>query len=132
MKSEILAPINYHNKLNSNSIVMKITYGEVSFLFTGDAEKPEEEDIINSGENLKSTVLKVGHHGSKTSSSYNFLSKVKPAYAVISVAPDKSNLPKEIILNRLNKFCDKIYRTDENGTVIMRTDGKKIKFETEK
>ncbi len=132
MKIEILAPINYHDKLNSNSIVMKITYGEVSFLFTGDAEKPEEEDIINSGENLKSTVLKVGHHGSKTSSSYNFLSKVKPAYAVISVAPDKSNLPKEIVLNRLNKFCDKIYRTDENGTVIMRTDGKKIKFETEK
>ena len=74
----------------------------------------------------------MGHHGSKTSSSYNFLSKVKPAYAVISVAPDKSNLPKEIVLNRLNKFCDKIYRTDENGTVIMRTDGKKIKFETEK
>lgn len=132
MKIEILGPINYHNNLNSNSIVMKITYGEVSFLFTGDAEKPEEEDIVNSGANLKSTVLKVGHHGSKTSSSYNFLSNVKPDYAVISVGPDRSNLPKEIILNRLNKFCNKIYRTDESGTIIIRTDGKKIKFETEK
>ncbi len=132
IKIEILGPVNSHENLNSNSVVMKIKYNNVSFLFTGDAEKVEEEDIINSNADLKATVLKVGHHGSKTSSSYNFLSKVKPKYAVISVGPDKSNLPKEIILKRLDKFCDKIYRTDERGTIILSTDGNDIKMKSEK
>ncbi len=132
LKIEILGPVNDHSNLNSNSVVMKIKYGDVSFMFTGDAEINEEKDIIKSNADLQSTVLKVGHHGSKTSSSYNFLRKIKPEYAVISVGPDKSNLPKKIILERLGKFCEKIYRTDEKGTIIFKTDGKSIKVETEK
>ena len=132
LKFEILGPISAGKSLNNNSLVLKITYKNISFLFTGDAEQPEESAIINAGFNLKSTVLKVAHHGSNTSSTYKFLGKVSPKYAVISVGPDRSNLPKEKTLKRLNKFCDKIYRTDMNGTVIFLTDGEKIEVKTEK
>jgi competence protein ComEC len=132
MKIEIFGPISENEIVNNNSVVVKITYNSVSFLFVGDAEKAEETDLINSGYDLNSTVLKVGHHGSKTSSTYKFLGKVSPKYAVISVGPDKSNLPKEKVLKRLEKFSDHIYRTDKNGTIIFLTDGKKIEVKTEK
>ncbi len=132
MKVEIFGPIYPHEKENNNSIVLKVTYGLVKFLFMGDAEKAEEEELMKSDTDLKSTVLKVGHHGSNTSSTYKFLGKVNPQYAVISVGPDKSNLPKEKVINRLKKFCDNIYRTDENGTIIFLTNGKDIAVRTEK
>ncbi len=125
-KIEIFGPINEYDNLNNNSIVLKITYGTVSFLFTGDAEKQEEFDIMNSGADLKSTVLKVAHHGSNTSSTQKFLGKILPEYAIISVGPDRSNLPKTSVLERLKKFGTKIYRTDLNGTIIFLTDGEKI------
>ena len=107
-------------------------YKDVSFLFTGDAEKTEESDIINAKYNLKADVLKVGHHGSRTSSSENFLKKVSPKFAVISVGPDKNNLPKEEILKRIQKYCKNIHRTDLNGNIIISTDGKSIKVKSEK
>ena len=132
MKIEIFGPIVKRESINNNSVVIKITYGSVSFLFAGDSGKPEETDLINSGYDLSSTVLKVGHHGSNSSSTYKFLGKVSPKYAVISVAPDKSNLPKEKVLERLKKFSDHIYRTDEDGTIIFLTDGKEISVKTEK
>ena len=106
--------------------VIKIAYKKVSFLFTGDAEKSEESDIIKSGKNLKSDVLKVGHHGSTTSNTYKFLKCVSPKYAVIS------GVPKEKIVTRLNSFCEKIYRTDKDGTVKAYSDGENINFKTEK
>ncbi len=109
-----------------------MTYKNVSFLFTGDAEKAEESDIIDAGYNLKVDVLKVGHHGSRTSSSENFLKKVSPKFAVISVGPDKSNLPKEEILKRIEKYCKNIHRTDLNGNIIISTNGKNIKVKDEK
>ena len=126
MKIEIFGPINEYDNLNNNSIVSKITYGNVGFLFTGDAEKQEEADIINSGVDLKSTILKVAHHGSNTSSTQKFLGKILPEYAVISVGPDRSSLPKDPVLERLRKFGIKIYRTDLNGNIIFLTDGGKI------
>lgn len=132
MKIQIFGPINPHEILNNNSVVVKITYGSVSFLFVGDAEKSEELDLIDSAYNLKSTILKVGHHGSDTSSTYKFLGKVNPDYAVISVGPSKSNTPKESVLKRIKKFCNNIYRTDECGTIIFLTDGQEIKVETER
>ena len=89
--------------LNSTSIVLKITYGNTSFLFTGDAESDEEEEILNSGADLKSTVLKVGHHGSRTSTSYPFLREVMPQYAVISVEKGNSyGHPNEETLSKLS------------------------------
>ena len=127
LKIEVLGPVKPGRNLNDTSLVLKMTYKNVCFLFTGDAEKAEESDIINAGYNLKADVLKVGHHGSRTSSSENFLKKVSPKFVVISVGPDKSNLPKEEILERIKKYCKNIHRTDLNGNIIISTNGKNIK-----
>lgn len=132
LKIEVLGPVKPGKNLNDTSLVLKITYKNVSFLFTGDAEKAEESDIIDAGYNLKADVLKVGHHGSRTSSCENFLKKVSPKFAVISVGPDKSNLPKEEILKRIEKYCKNIHRTDLNGNIIISTNGKNIKIKDEK
>lgn len=129
---EILGPVNKYENLNDNSVVAKITYKNTSFLFTGDAEKDSEADLISSGTNLKSTVLKVGHHGSKTSSTQKFLSATSPKYAVISVGPDSNNLPKESTIERLKKNNIETYRTDKNGTVVFVSDGDNIDVFTEK
>lgn len=131
MHIEIFGPLSYDENMNNNSIVMKITYSDVSFLFTGDAAKAEENEILSEGYDLESTVLKVGHHGSRTSSTEKFLKAINPKYAIISVGPDKSNLPKEEVLERLGRICPNIYRTDLCGNIVLHTDGKKIKVETE-
>lgn len=128
----ILGPVNKYENLNDNSVVAKITYKNTSFLFTGDAEKDSEADLISYGANLKSTVLKVGHHGSKTSSTQKFLSAISPKYAVISVGPDSNNLPKDSTIERLKKNNIKTYRTDKNGTVVFVSDGNNINVFTEK
>ena len=132
LKMEVLCPVKEGKNLNDTSLVLKKIYKDVSFLFTGGAEKTEESDIINAKYNLKADVLKVGHHGSRTSSSENFLKKVSPKFAVISVGPDKNNLPKEEILKRIQKYCKNIHRTDLNGNIIISTDGKSIKVKSEK
>ena len=109
--------------LNLSSIVVRLEFGENSFLFMGDAET-ENEKTINWP---KTNLLKVGHHGSNTSSSQNFLNQVKPEYAIIMAGKDNSyGLPKQKILDRLNKIGAKIYRTDELGTIVVISDGKTI------
>lgn len=132
MKIDVFAPIFQYDDMNNNSVVMKITYKNRSFLFTGDAGTESEKDMISAGFDLKSDVLKVGHHGSKTATSQAFLNKVQPVYAVISVGEDRNKLPKKEILNRLNKNNIETYRTDLDGTVIFATDGEKIKVFCEK
>lgn len=132
MKIDIFAPLFQYDDMNDNSIVLKITYKNKSFLFTGDAEKGSENDMIAAGFDLKADVLKVGHHGSKTSTSQVFLNKVQPLYAVISVGEDRNKLPKKEILDRLKKNNIKIYRTDLDGTVILSTNGDDLKIFCEK
>lgn len=111
--------------LNDTSIILKLTYGNVSFLFTGDTESDVEKTLLN--KDIESDVLKVAHHGSNTSSSNAFLKKVNPKYAIISVGTGNSyGHPKSVILDRLEKLGTKIYRTDELGTIIVTTDGEKI------
>lgn len=132
MKIEILAPLFQYDNMNNNSIVVKITYKNRSFLFTGDAEKESERDMIAAGYDLKADVLKVGHHGSRTSTSQAFLNKVAPTYAVISVGEYKNRLPKKEILSRLEKSNVKVYRTDWAGTVIFATNGDDLKVFCEK
>lgn len=133
-KVEFLGPVDENGKdLNSTSIVLKITYGNTSFLFTGDAESDEEEEILNSGADLKSTVLKVGHHGSRTSTSYPFLREVMPQYAVISVEKGNSyGHPNEETLSKLSDAGVKVYRTDESGDIVMTSDGNSISITTSK
>lgn len=116
-----------YKELNNYSPIMKITYGENSFLFTGDAEKEVEKEVINDGYNLKAEVLKVGHHGSTTSTTEEFLDLVNPEIAVISVGKENTyGHPEKKILDRLKNKNIKILRTDEIGSIEIISDGKNI------
>lgn len=115
------------DELNNTSIVLKITYGSTSFLFTGDAERDEEQDIINAGYDLSADVLKVGHHGSHSSTSYVFLREVMPKYAIISVGKDNSyGHPTDEVLSRLHDADATVYRTDILGDIIVTSDGSTV------
>ncbi len=109
--------------LNLSSIVIRLEFGNTSFLFMGDSEIKNEK----TREWPKTDVLKVGHHGSNTSTSENFLKQVSPQYAVIMAGKNNSyGLPKANILDRLNQANVKLYRTDEKGTIEMISDGNQI------
>lgn len=118
---------------NNNSVIVRLVYGDFTMLFTGDAEKEEERDMLRRVQGqLRSTVLKVGHHGSKTSSTAEFLHAVRPQYAVISCGRGNAyGVPHEPVMERLTKRNIPIYRTDRDGTVTIRTDGTKIHIEGE-
>ena len=123
LEIKIFAPNGFYDNVNNHSIVAKFIYKNVSFLFTGDAEKESENDILSKNYDVKSTVLKVGHHGSKTSTTKEFLRKVSPKYAVICVGEDKYNLPKKETITKLKDCGAKIYRTDLDGDVVIATNG---------
>ncbi len=127
----ILHPSASLPKDNNNcSIVVRLRYGEHSYLFTGDAEKEAEDEILGRGYNIKSTVLKVGHHGSKSSSSPRFLRSVSPRLAVISAGRNNSyGLPKPEILKRLEAMGIEVHRTDLEGTVLIVDNGKEYRLE---
>lgn len=130
---QILGPLHRAEDSNDNSIVLKVSFGATSFLFTGDAERAEEQDLLNSGVNLQSTVLKVGHHGSDTSTSYPFLRAVAPQYAVISVGAGNSyGHPTEAELSRLRDAGVTTFRTDMQGEITAVSDGQTINFSTAK
>jgi beta-lactamase superfamily II metal-dependent hydrolase len=116
--------------MNDYSIVCKLTFGNTSFLFSGDAETISENEMLSNGFDLKADVLKIGHHGSNTSTSSQFLKAVSPKYAVISVGKDNSyGHPAEEILSKLAEANVIIYRTDEVGTIIATSDGNTISFD---
>lgn len=126
----VLAPVNDYNDLNDASLVIKISYGEVSFLFTGDAESLSETDQLNTGLDLSADVLKVGHHGSISSSTRAYLDAVKPDYAVIQVGMGNSyGHPVQEVLTRLEEMNAKIYRTDLDGTITFSSDGRTLTIE---
>ena len=126
---DILGPINSYSECNSCSIVLKFEINGYKFLFTGDATEEEELDIVNMyGEYIDSDILKVGHHGSTTSSSEIFLEKVTPIISIISVGlNNKYNLPNEEVIKRLNKYSS-IYLTYKTGNVIISVFSTKIKI----
>lgn len=116
------------DNLNNNSMVIKLTYGNNTFLFMGDAEKAIEDNIIYSKTNLKSDVIKIAHHGSTTSSSEEFLDAVSPKIALISCGLNNSfKHPSKTIIDRLKSRNILFYRTDINGTIELYSDGNKIK-----
>lgn len=135
MTAEFIGPVNsdYEN-LNNHSAVLKLTYGDTSFLFQGDAEAKSERDILDSDMSgkLKADVLKVGHHGSSSSTTPEYLAKVNPKYAVIMVGKgnDYGHPHKETIKLLKDKGIA-VYRTDEQGTIVAESDGKSIKFNTD-
>lgn len=118
-----------YDNLNNYSAVLRLTYGQTSFLFTGDAEIESETEMLQAGHNLKADVLKVCHHGSDSSTSPKFLAAVKPKYAVISVGAENDyGHPSPDVLVRLAKAGVDIYRTDEVGTIVVTSDGQKVAF----
>ena len=122
-------PILDKDNLNVSSLVFRLEFGNNSFLFMGDAEEENEKTISWP----KTDVLKVGHHGSSTSSSEEFLKQVQPQYAIIMVGEDNSyGLPTQETINKLNTIGSTIYRTDENGTIQLTSDGNTIKVKTSK
>lgn len=131
LKINILAPTNStYTELNNYSVVTKITYGTTKFLFMGDAEKLSENEIK---EDVTADVIKIGHHGSNTSSSIDFIKKVNAKYGIISVGlNNKYNLPKEETITNWENSGTKIYLTSINGTITAISDGTNIKIESEK
>jgi len=130
---KFIAPVKTYSKsdLNNWSAVLLLTHGSKKFLFTGDAEKEAEADMLAKKLIPKVDVLKVGHHGSKDSTTTSLLNKAKPTYAAISVG--KSNRyghPTSQTLNRLKAAKSKVYRTDKQGNIIFTSTGKKIKVKT--
>lgn len=126
-----LAPTEKHKESNSNSLVLKLWYGEISFLLTGDCDEEEEQEIEKGPyvDEVNVDVLKVGHHGSKTSSSKNFLQITSPTYAVISCGEDNTygHPSASALLNIRQQNCE-LFRTDVQGTIIATTDGKSLKW----
>jgi competence protein ComEC len=113
--------------------VLRVVYGNTSFLFTGDAERAEEADILEAGYDISATVLKVGHHGSDTSTTYPFLREIMPEYAIISCGKDNQyGHPHSNTLSRLRDADVTVLRTDELGTITCYSDGENIDFEFEK
>lgn len=116
-----------YEDLNNYSAVVKLTYSKTSFLFTGDAEDVSEAEMLKKKYDLKADVLKLGHHGSESSTTPDFLKAVSPKYAIISVGKDNDyGHPHKDTLDRLVKAKVNIYRTDLLGTIIVTSDGKTI------
>ena len=129
MLNTVIAPTEDFNDANEISIVLKSTYGSTSFMFTGDAEKKSEAAILDvwKASDLKCDVLKVGHHGSDSSTTKDFLDAVSPKIAVISCGEGNDyGHPKKEILDRLEAAGVTIYRTDTMGTVVLKSDGKSV------
>lgn len=134
VKIDILSPSkDKYSDLNEYSIVFKLTYKEKSILFTGDAYIENEKEMIAAGYDLKADILKVGHHGSDSSTSTEFLNAVKPKYAVISCGVDNSfGHPHKSTRENITNAGAKLYRTDEDGTITLYTNGTEIVIKSEK
>ncbi|MBQ8768307.1 MAG: MBL fold metallo-hydrolase [Oscillospiraceae bacterium] len=123
----VIGPVKEYDELNNLSIVLMVQHGDNRFLLTGDMERTAENDLIDSGADLKADVLKVGHHGSETSTGYRFLREVMPTYGIISCGKDNSyGHPHEDPLSRLRDAEVTVLRTDECSTIVARSDGKDI------
>lgn len=130
----VLGPLrtDYEN-INNTSIVLRVEYGDLAFLFTGDMEGEAELELVESCVNLQADVIKVGHHGSYSSSWYQFLRAVQPTYGVITCGRDNEyGHPHESVLSRYRDADVKLYRTDLQGHIVCRSDdGKTLTFTTQ-
>ncbi|HYE82396.1 MAG TPA: ComEC/Rec2 family competence protein [Clostridia bacterium] len=132
MTAEFVGPVSSkYDNLNDHSAVLKLTYGETGFLFQGDAEEESEKDILenDAGSKLRADVLKLGHHGSSSSTTPEYLEEVKPEYAVITAGKGNDyGHPHKETMELLKDKGIVVYRTDEQGTIIAESDGENIKF----
>lgn len=128
----VLAPNGISQNSNDNSLVIKLKNGSNSFIFTGDAEETSEQDMISTGMNLDCDVLSVGHHGSASSTTWDFLEATSPSYAVISCGINNQyNHPSADTMGRLSDMGIPVFRTDKQGTIIAVSDGTNISWSQE-
>lgn len=125
-----LGPLSVHEDVNDDSLVMKVTHGTHRFLFTGDMEETAEKELLAQNLNLEADVLKVGHHGSYSSTGYLFLRAVNPRYAVISCGVNNDyGHPHQETLSRLNDVGSTIFRTDLIGTIVATSKDGQLSFD---
>lgn len=132
VEAEILAPDSdmKSDNLNDYSIVIKLTYGETVFLFQGDAEKKSEQDILASYTDIKADVIKLGHHGSSTSSTAKYIEAVDPDYAIITLGKDnKYGHPHRETIALMDEMGITVLRTDRDGTIVAISDGENVSFD---
>lgn len=135
LKIEVLSPPATHfaDDLNQNSIALRVTYGKISFLLMGDAGTQAESSLLSSGYDLNSDILKVAHHGSSSASSSAFLNAVSPEISIIEVGAGNSyGHPTQRTLAALQSTGSKVYRTDLDGTIVVKTDGQSYSVTSEK
>ena len=130
---KVVGPITkFPSNTNNYSTVLKVSFGEMDVIMTGDAETQVEEEILASGENIDAEILKLGHHGSDTSTSEEFLDAISPEYALISAGlGNKHEHPIECVMQRLEERQIEVYRTDESGTVTVTITSNDITFDKE-
>lgn len=130
---KVIGPISkLEGNLNNYSTVLKVSFGEMDIIMTGDAEKEVEREILATGENIEAEILKMGHHGSDTSSSTEFLDAINPDYALISAKiGNKYKHPIKSTMEELEGRNIQVYRTDENGTVIATITSSTVNFSCE-
>ena len=115
--------------LNNQSIGLRVSFGDTDIVLTGDAEEKAERQMLSSGLDLEAEIYKVAHHGSDTSTSEDFLEEINPQYAIISVGKDNSyGHPTKSVIQRLEKKKIEVHRTDEEGNIVLSTDGKNVTF----
>ena len=130
----VLSPLEpLSGDLNADSIVIKIVYREISFLLTGDLNIKGEKKLIEAGYDLKSDVLKIGHHGAEDANSEEFIDKVRPKITILSVGKNnRYGYPSEAVIQRFISREIPLFRTDFNGTIVIQTDGEIISIEKER
>lgn len=128
----MVAPVQTYDDKNNMSAVVKVVYGNTSYLLTGDAERQSEKDMIESGADLQADVMLIGHHGSKSSTTLSFLKKAAPQYGVIQVGENNYGHPTSTVLDRLSKQGIEVYRNDLHGTVEIASDGHTYRIATER
>ncbi|EIM07305.1 late competence protein [Planococcus antarcticus DSM 14505] len=132
LQIEVLYPDEITGATNEESVSLKITYGDVGFVFTGDAGVKQEQEMIDNGMDLDAEILHVGHHGSNTSTSPEFLKAVAPEVAIYSAGADNSyGHPHAEVIAAAENSGAEVYGTDVNGTILVRTDGKSYRVETQ-
>lgn len=133
LKGLIVAPNHLYDDINASSIVLKVTYGKNSFLFTGDATIETEQDILNDGYDISADVYKVSHHGSSTSNSVRFIDAINPSICVIEVGANNSyGHPHKEVQELLSNRKTTVYRTDKNGSIVITSNGKTLSVSSSK